>query len=281
MRESNMTKSATELEALARELRARIVAFSSRTGTPHLGSCLSCLDILTALYFNILRVDPENPYDDRRDRFILSKGHGAPALFQVLAMRGFFPESDLLESDHDGSGYFGEHPPTPGHLAGIEAATGSLGHGLPIGLGMAIAARLKGLDYKVYAVLSDGECNEGSIWEAAMFAAAQRLENLAVIVDFNKWQATGRSEDVLGPNSLEDKWRSFGWSTHSIDGHDMNAILDACRELPDGSGKPVAIIADTVKGKGVSFMEDDNNWHYRIPSAEEVDAAKRELGVLA
>ena len=164
------TTRASDLEQIARVIRARIIENSHRTGTPHLGSCLSCVDILTALYFNVLRIDPKNPHDPERDRFILSKGHGAPALFQILAERGFYPQSMLDGYGQDGS-LFGEHPPTPDHLAGIEAATGSLGHGLPMGVGMALSARILGRNYRVFAVLSDGECNEGSVWEAAMFAA--------------------------------------------------------------------------------------------------------------
>jgi transketolase len=269
-----------QLEDMARNLRARIIETSHRTGMPHLGSCLSCVDILTALYFSVLRIDPKRHDDPNRDRFILSKGHGAPALFQVLAMRGFYPEDMLKDFGEDGS-YFGEHPPTPGHLPGVEAATGSLGHGLPMGLGMALSQRILGRNHRVYALLSDGECNEGSIWEAALFAPAQKLENLAAIVDFNKWQATDRSENVLALSPLIDKWRAFGWSCYEIDGHDMRALTETLSRLPDGSGKPIAIIAHTVKGRGVSFMEDDNNWHYRIPTAEEVAMAKKELGVAA
>jgi transketolase N-terminal domain/subunit len=172
------------------------VAYSNHARLPHLGSCLSCLDILTCLYFNVLRVDPRAPTHPLRDRFVLSKGHGAPALFQVLARRGFYPPTDLYRPDH-GGGLFGEHPPTPDHLAGGEAATGSLGHGLPMAVGMALAGRINRLDYRVFALLSDGECDEGSIWEAALFAAAQKLERLMVVIDYNKWQATGRSEEVL------------------------------------------------------------------------------------
>jgi len=269
--------SISELQSLARTLRARIIENSHKTGTPHLGSCLSCVDILVALYFSALRIDPEAPAAPERDRFILSKGHGAPALFQVLAMRGFFSDSMLENYGEDGS-IFGEHPPTPDHLAGIEAATGSLGHGLPIGLGMALSARIKRQNYKVYAILGDGECNEGSIWEAAMMAAAQKVDNLMVFVDFNKWQATDRSEDVLALTPLAEKWRAFGWDACDIDGHDMNQLL-AILSRGNPAGKPVAVIAHTVKGKGVSFMEDDNNWHYRIPNAEEVIASKKELGV--
>jgi transketolase len=267
-----------EIQDRARTLRARIIETSHKTGTPHLGSCLSCVDILAALYFSALRIDTAAPRAATRDRFILSKGHGAAALFQVLAMRGFYPASMLDDYGKDGS-LFAEHPPTPDHLAGIEAATGSLGHGLPLGLGMALAGRIQGRDYKVYALLSDGECNEGSVWEAAMLAAAQRVANLCVIVDFNKWQATGRSEEVMALSPLADKWRAFGWNACEIDGHDVEAILAAVARCPGADGRPMAIIAHTVKGKGVSFMEDDNNWHYRIPNAEEVVLAKRELGV--
>lgn len=267
-----------EIQDRARTLRARIIETSHKTGTPHLGSCLSCVDILVALYFSALRIDTAAPRAATRDRFILSKGHGAAALFQVLAMRGFYPESMLDDYGKDGS-LFAEHPPTPDRLAGIEAATGSLGHGLPLGLGMALAGRIQGLDYKVYALLSDGECNEGTVWEAAMLAAAQRVPNLCVIIDFNKWQATGRSEEVMALSPLVDKWRAFGWNVCEIDGHDVEAILAAVARCPNADGRPMAIIAHTVKGKGVSFMEDDNNWHYRIPSAEDVVLAKRELGV--
>jgi transketolase len=269
-----------KLEGIASTLRARIIETSHKTNTPHLGSCLSCVDMLVAAYFHSLRLDPKKPRDADRDRFILSKGHGAAALFQVLGLRGFYPESMLETYGQDGS-LFAEHPPAPEYLPGIEAATGSLGHGLPIGLGMALAGRIHGKSYKVIALLSDGECNEGSVWEAAMMAASQKVERLAVFIDFNKWQATGRSEQVLALNPLADKWRAFGWSATEVDGHDMAALVRLMDRVPDGSGKPVAVIAHTVKGKGVSFMEDDNNWHYRIPSAEEVVKAKKELGVPA
>ena len=275
-----LKRNVSELSDLARTVRARIIENSHRTQTPHLGSCLSCVDVLVAAYFDVLRIDAARPADPLRDRFILSKGHAAPALFQVLALRGFYPESRLESYGVDGS-VFGEHPPTPSHLPGIEAATGSLGHGFPMGLGMALAARVKRQDYRVFALLSDGECNEGSVWEAAMLAASHAVEHLAVVIDFNKWQATGRSEEVMALNPLADKWRAFGWSACEIDGHDMGELVRRLRAVPDGSGKPVAIVAHTVKGKGVSFMEDDNNWHYRIPTADEVAASKRELGVPA
>jgi transketolase len=266
-----------ELDAISRRVRVRVVENSHKTETPHLGSCLSCVDILVAAYFHALRIDPARPDDPDRDRFILSKGHGAPALFQVLALRGFYPTARLDDYGKDGS-VFAEHPPAPAYLPGIEAATGSLGHGLPMGLGMALAARIQGRQYNVLAVLSDGECNEGATWEAAMLAAAQKVERLCVVIDFNRWQATGRSDEIMAVTPLPEKWRAFGWSTYETDGHDLDQLGRMLSALPDGSGRPVAIVAHTVKGRGVSFMEDDNNWHYRIPKAEEVAAAKRELG---
>ncbi len=266
------------LEETARELRRRIIEYSHKTKTPHLGSCLSCIDILTTLYFDIAKVNPADPQDPNRDKVILSKGHAAPALFQVLALKGFFPYEDLINSDHANGGLFGEHPPTPDHLPGIEAATGSLGHGLPMGVGMAMANRISGRSARVFAVLGDGECNEGSIWEAAMFAGGQKLDNLVVIVDFNKWQATDRSPEVLALDPLKDKWAAFGWSAYEVDGHDLAALVELLQNVPDGSGKPIAIVAHTVKGKGVDFMEDDNNWHYRTPNADELSAAMTQLG---
>lgn len=265
-----------ELEQRARLLRARIIETSHKASVPHLGSCLSCVDILTALYFSVLRINVNEPRAADRDRFILSKGHGAPALFQVLAMRGFYAESRLDDYGADGS-IFAEHPPEPSQLPGIEAATGSLGHGLPIALGMALSARINKLNYHVYAVLSDGECNEGSIWESALLAAAQKVSNLCIIIDFNKWQATGRSCDVMALEPLAEKWRAFGWNATEVDGHDIKGLLNQVKQFPANNNKPTAIIAHTVKGKGVSFMEDDNNWHYRTPTASEVEAAKKEL----
>ena len=256
------------LEKLAREIRFRTIRNSHLTGTPHLGSCLSCTDLLVWLYWNVLCLDPQNPQWPERDRFILSKGHAAPVLFQVLAERSFYPRANLENYGQDGS-IFGEHPPTPGHLPGIEAATGSLGHGLPMGLGMALAASIQGRAYHVYAILSDGECNEGSVWESALMAAAQNVQNLTLFVDYNKWQATGRSNEVLGLAPLADKWKSFGWATAEIDGHSFKEMADALDALSRCS-RPKAIVCNTVKGKGIPFMEDDNNWHYRIPTAAEV-----------
>jgi len=266
------------LDRTAARLRGRIIEVSGRAQVPHLGSCLSCTDLLAVLYGRVLRIDPANPTDPARDRFILSKGHAAPALFQVLAACGFFPEAWLDGYGEDGS-RFGEHPPAHG-VPGVEAATGSLGHGLPMGVGMAMGARLKGLDTRTFVLLSDGECNEGSVWEAALMGAAQKLERLTVLIDFNKWQATGRSEEVLALQPLADKWRAFGWETEELDGHDLDALTAALTRDRSGAGRPLALVAHTVKGKGVSFMEDDNNWHYRMPTPDETRAAHRELGLL-
>jgi len=260
--------SVESLEQLAREIRFRTIRNSHLTGTPHLGSCLSCTDLLVWLYWNVINVNPQNPKYADRDRFILSKGHAAPVLFQVLAERGFFSRADLEDYGCDGS-IFGEHPPSPDYLPGIEAATGSLGHGLTMGLGMALAARIQGQAYQVFAILSDGECNEGSIWECALMTAAQKVQNLTLFVDYNKWQATGRSNEILGLAPLVEKWKAFGWATAEINGHSFQEMEDALEALAEDP-RPKAIVCNTIKGKGIPFMEDDNNWHYRIPTAEEV-----------
>lgn len=265
----------SQLEHLARRIRAKLVEQSHRAKAPHLGSALSCVDLLVAAYWTTLRIDPAYPDDPNRDRFILSKGHAATALYVTLAMRGFFPE-ELLETFGRPGGHLAEQP-SPGCVPGLEAATGSLGHGLPVGVGMALAARIQKRSYRVYVLMSDGECNEGSVWEAALFAPAQRLDNLTVIIDYNRWQATGRSPEVMALDPFCEKWKAFGWDACEVDGHDLPAIIERLRRHPEGAGKPVAIVAHTVKGKGVSFMEDDNNWHYRIPTKDEVEAARCEL----
>jgi transketolase len=265
----------SELTEIARRIRRELVQMSHTARAPHLGSCLSCVDILVAAYWSVLDVDPTQPADDARDRLILSKGHGAAALYATLAHRGFFPLEDLTTFNQPGSNL--PEQPSPGGAPGIEAATGSLGHGLSIGLGMALAARIKRLPYRVYVVLSDGECNEGSVWEAALFAAAHQLSNVVAIVDFNRWQATGRSEEIMAISPLADKFEAFGWSASEVDGHDIKGLADAMKAAPGDQRKPTAIIARTTKGKGISFMEDDNNWHYRIPNQEELQAALDEL----
>lgn len=265
-----------QLEATALTLRRRLITTSAEARIPHLGSCLSCVELLVQLYWQELRVDPANPEDPERDRFLLSKGHGAPILFQVLAERGFFPLERLADFGKAGS-VFHEHPPKPGYIPGIEAATGSLGHGLPMALGMALASRIQQRPSRCYALLSDGECNEGSIWEAALLAASQELHTLTAIIDFNKWQATGRSQEVLALDPLAAKWEAFGWHAQEIEGHDFAAIAQALEAARAEQDRPSVIVAHTVKGKGVSFMEDDNNWHYRTPNPQELAAALAEL----
>ena len=268
----------SELEAIARYVRGEIVEMSYRAGSAHLGSSLSCVDILVAAYWGALAINPQNPDEPNRDRFILSKGHAASALYVTLSHRGFFPKQILSTFAEPGS-CLAEHP-YPECVPGVEVATGSLGHGLPVGLGMALAGRVQERSYRIYVVISDGECNEGSVWEAAMLAPAHGLDNIVTIVDFNRWQATGRSCEVMALKPLKDKWEAFGWSVYEVDGHDLSALVELLQNVPDGTGKPVAIVAHTVKGKGVSFMEDDNNWHYRIPNADEVTKAKLELRLL-
>ena len=274
-----MTPPVKNLDRIAAELRGEAIGLSHRAKTPHLGSSLSCLDLLAVLYWEFLRIDPKKPGSPDRDRFILSKGHAAPALYVALCERGFFPTKFLEEYGKDGAAL--AEQPAPNCAAGVEWATGSLGHGLPVGIGMALAARIQKRNYRTVVLLSDGECNEGTVWEAAMFAAAQKLGSLTVLVDYNKWQATGRSEEVMALAPLRDKWEAFGWESYEVDGHDFAEIRAAltCAVLPDRN-KPLAIIAHTIKGRGVSFMEDDNNWHYRIPNPEELAAAHKELGLV-
>ena len=277
-RDKNAVPDVAMLKKRAAMLRGKVIEMSHKAQAAHLASSLSSADVLAAAYWHVLDVDPKAPKAPLRDRFILSKGHAAALLYATLAFKGYFPEAELDTYCQDG-GRLAEHPPA-NLLPGVEAATGSLGHGLPIGCGMALSGRIKGETFRVFALLSDGENNEGSVWEAAMFAAAQKLENVCVIVDYNKWQATARSNETLMLAPLRAKWEAFGWDAHEIDGHDVGLLAKLMSNIPNGSGKPVALIANTVKGKGVSFMEDDNNWHYRAPTAEEVVKAHKELGLV-
>lgn len=267
----------SQLEQQTRLIRAKLVEMSHKAKAAHLGSALSCVDILTSLYHTCLDTDLIKAGHPDRDRFILSKGHAASALYAVLAYMQIIPK-ELLETYCAEGSMLGEHP-DPGGLPGVEAATGSLGHGLSIGLGMALAAKIKHQNYHVFCLLSDGECNEGTVWEAAMFAPAQKLKRVCVIIDFNKWQATGKSCDIMAIEPLAEKWRAFGWHAVEVDGHDLNILRRVFSTVKKDTEKPTVIIAHTVKGKGISFMEDDNNWHYRIPSEDEVASARKELGI--
>jgi len=264
-----------DLDFVARAIRFKLVQISHAAGTAHLGGALSCVDILVAAYWKILRIDPAKPDDPLRDRFILSKGHAATALYTTLAARGYFPLQWLDTIAQHGSPL--AEQPAPRCAPGVELATGSLGHGLPTGLGMALAARIQRQDYRVFVLMSDGECNEGTVWEAALFAPAHKLDQLVVIVDYNKWQATGRSNEIMALPSLREKFAAFGWDASEVDGHNIAQVTAAMQRVNTRGGKPIAIIAHTVKGKGISFMEDDNNWHYRQPTAEEVEKAAVEL----
>jgi len=263
--------------SLAARFRARAIEMSHQAEAAHLASALSCIDMVAVLYHSVLRIDANNPKWTDRDRFILSKGHAATALYAALEYKKFINEIDVASYGMEGS-LLEEHPSPK--LPGIEAATGSLGHGLPIGCGIALAGKIKRQAYRTFVLMSDGECNEGSVWEACLFAASNKLDNLFALVDFNKWQATGRSQEVLQLDPLAEKFRSFGWNVHEIDGHNHDEILRAINQVPAIKQKPTMIVAHTIKGKGVSFMEDDNNWHYRVPTLEEVKLAKEELGIL-
>ncbi|HET6423172.1 MAG TPA: transketolase [Planctomycetaceae bacterium] len=263
-----------DVVTIARRMRRLVLEMSHRAGTPHLGSSLSCVELLAAVYHS-WNVRPESWPNPQRDRVLLSKGHAGTTLYAALRTFGFLTDDDLATYAQPGS-LLGEHP-SPG-LPGIEIASGSLGHGLNLAIGLALAARLQGWPSRIGVILSDGECNEGTVWEAALFAPRHRLANLFALIDYNKWQATGRSDEVTALAPLAEKWRAFGWAVHEVDGHDLSAIQTAL-STPDADGRPTMIVAHTVKGKGVSFMEDDNNWHYRVPNAEELARALTEVGI--
>lgn len=270
-----MDRDARELQQTANRLRTQVIEMVARGKSCHIGSCLSAMDLLVTLYGTILRIDPAHPEASDRDYCLLSKGHAAAALYAVLADCGFFPTMDLERYLADGSPLIG-HTNVHG-VAGVEFSTGSLGHGLPVGNGLALAAKRSGQGNRVFVILSEGDCQEGSTWEAALFAAQHRLDNLVAIVDHNKIQNYGRVAEVMALHPLADKWQAFGWSVQEINGHDCAAIAEVLAAVPFQAGLPSAIVAHTVKGKGVSFMEDTLKWHYQTPTAEEVEAARREL----
>jgi len=263
------------LEALALRLRKHVVRMCHLGGSSHVGSCLSVADIMAVLFGEVLQIDPARPDWDGRDRFILSKGHAGACVYAALAERGFFPLSDLDLHYANGSALSGHvsHKGVPG----VDLSTGSLGHGLGIGAGMALQLRRMGGGQRVYVVLSDGECDEGSVWEAAMFAAHNKLGNLCAVIDHNKLQSLAACSDTLSLEPFAEKWEAFGWRVRRVDGHDPAALLAALSDLAADPDRPLCIIADTVKGRGVSFMEGEVLWHYRSPQGEEYDAALREL----
>lgn len=259
-------------------IKFNIIKNSHVSKTPHLASCLSCTDIITYLYFNIMDVGKIKKNAKSRDRFILSKGHAAPALFNILAYFNVFNKKKLLNYGKDGS-IFGEHPPHPKSLAGIESATGSLGHGLPTAVGIAIGLKKLKTKSNVYCLIGDGECGEGTIWESAIIASANKLDNLILIIDNNGWQATDKTKNIMGKLNFKNKWKAFNWDVFSINGNNIDEIHESFKKINKNNSKPTVIIANTTKGSGVKFMENNNNWHYRIPNSKEVQLSKQFLNL--
>ncbi|HYX30723.1 MAG TPA: transketolase [Pyrinomonadaceae bacterium] len=261
--------------ALAHKIRLHVLRMTQRAGSSHIGTNYSMCELLAALYGNILRLDPSRPTWSERDRFVLSKGHGCASLYAVLAESGFFPVEWLETFYLDGSRLAGHitHVDVPG----VEVSTGSLGHGLSIAAGMALVGKRDQESYRVFVMLSDGECDEGSTWEPILFAPQHQLDNLVAIVDFNKIQSLGSVSDVMELEPFADKWRAFGWAVREIDGHNLDEINSTLSSLPFEPDRPSCVIAHTIKGKGVSFMENKLLWHYRSPQGEEFAAALAEL----
>jgi len=260
------------LEQISKEIRKSVLKMNAKSSASHSGTALSCIDILTVLYFKIMNIDSKNPQMENRDKFILSKGHGSSALYATLSQRGYFDKS-LLDGFYLDSGVL------PGHLdkeavCGVETSSGSLGHGLSIGVGMAISSKFDKYTNHIYVMCGDGELNEGSVWEAVMFAAQKNLDNLTLIVDYNKLQGYGKTNEVINLEPLYKKFEAFNWEVVQINGHDF---LEIEKGLGIKSNKPKVIIAHTIKGKGVSYMENEFVWHYKSPNKEQLEQALKEL----
>ncbi|MBS4208114.1 transketolase [Bacillus sp. FJAT-50079] len=264
----------TRLKRKAIQIRMDLMKMIYEAGAGHTGGSLSNTDILTALYYKVMNIDPANPSWEDRDRYIQSKGHSVESFWAVLADKGFFPKEELETFSQFNSRLIG-HPNN--EVPGVEMNTGALGHGLSISVGMALAAKMDGKTYKVYTLMGDGEQAEGSVWEAAMSASQYKLDNLVAIIDRNRLQITGCTEDVMGIEPLADKWRSFGWEVVEVDGNDMEQLVHIFENSPLETGKPTMIIANTVKGKGISISENQAGWHHRVPTKEEYDLAMKEL----
>lgn len=267
--------SAAELTSLSTQIRRDTMVMAHRAKSGHLGSAFSIVDVLTVLYFDYLTLDPKNPKDPERDRFILSKGHGCSTLYTTLAKRGFFPEEELTTYIQNGSRF-------PGHpssllLPGIEASTGSLGHGLSLGLGMALAAKRDKKDYRSVVIVSDGECDEGSTWEAILAAGHWETDQLTCIVDYNKIQSFGTTAEIMNLEPFADKWRAFNWHVQEVNGHNHAEIRFALQAADEEKKRPSVIIAHTIKGKGVSFMENTIDWHYWSPNDDHLKQALSDL----
>lgn len=265
-----------QLEQAANNGRITAIKAIHQAGSGHPGGSLSVMDIITALYFHEMKVDPKNPHDKDRDRFVLSKGHAAPALYAVLAERGFFPKEEVMTLRQIGSNFQGH--PNMNKVPGVDMSTGSLGQGLSVCVGMALAARLDGRSSRIYTVMGDGEIQEGMVWEAAMSAAHYKLDNITAFLDWNGLQIDGKNENVMTVTPVDEKFKGFSWNVLKIDGHDMKAIVDALEEAKKCKGKPTIIIAKTIKGKGVSFMENQAGWHGKATNQEEFQQAMKELG---
>ncbi|MFW5630003.1 transketolase [Acetivibrio ethanolgignens] len=264
-----------ELQKMANEIRKGIVTSVHAAKAGHPGGSLSSAEIFSYLYFEEMNVDPENPKKANRDRFVLSKGHCAPGMYAALALKGFFPKEDLVTLRHVGS-YLQGHPDMK-HIPGVDMSSGSLGQGLSAAVGMALSAKLSHEDYRVYALLGDGEIQEGQIWEAAMFAGARKLDNLVVIVDNNNLQIDGSVEEVCSPYPIDKKFEAFNFHVINVDAHDFDALDKAFKEARETKGMPTAIIARSIKGKGVSFMENQVGWHGTAPNDEQYAIAMEEL----
>lgn len=263
------------LKILATKIRKHAIdgVYSAASGHP--GGSLSIADLLALLYFEVMNVEPKNPKSDERDRFVLSKGHCAPALYGALAEKGYFPVGDIKTLRQTGS-YLQGHPDMKG-IPGIDMSTGSLGQGISAANGMALSAKMDNKNYRVYTILGDGELEEGQVWEAAMFAAHYKLDNLTAFVDFNGLQIDGKITDVMSPCPIDEKFKAFGWNVMTVDGHDFDSLRNAIAEAKNVSGKPSVIIMNTVKGKGVSFMENEASWHGSAPNEEQYNQAMTEL----
>ncbi|MDD6771742.1 MAG: transketolase [Inconstantimicrobium porci] len=276
MQEELYIMNVSELQNTAKTIRRDIVTMLTESASGHPGGSLSATDIITTLYFKEMNIDPKNPKMEDRDRFVLSKGHAAPALYSALARRGFFDPAKLNTLRKLGSDLQGH--PNMNDVAGIDMSTGSLGQGISAAVGMALAGKLDNKDYRVFALLGDGELEEGQVWEAAMSAAHYSLDNLTAFVDFNGLQIDGKIEDVMNPGPIDKKFEAFGWNVLNIDGHNIEEIIEAVDKARNFKEKPTMIVCHTVKGKGVSFMENQASWHGTAPSKEQCTQALSEIG---
>lgn len=271
-----MKKNKEELVEISKKIRKDVVEMLTESASGHPGGSLSAADIVTTLFFNELNINPSNPKDENRDRFVLSKGHAAPVLYSALARRGFFAPEELLTLRKTGSRLQGH--PNMNDLPGIDMSTGSLGQGISAAVGMALAGKTDNKSYRVYALLGDGELEEGQVWEASMCAAHYKLDNLIAFVDFNGLQIDGEITKVMNPSPIDKKFEAFGWNVLIIDGHNYDEILDAIEKAKNHKGQPTVIICNTIKGKGVSFMENEASWHGTAPNKEQCEIALKELG---